>query len=326
MPANGNRALVCRRDGQAPAVGSCPAAALPGPTAVSMSDTFFYWVFQSHPDWILELQPDLAAAEAAGDAAGAAGSAGGYRFSAPVLKEREYRLDGLFLPPPQRPDLPAVILEAQMAADPGFLRRLYAESGRWLQQASSIDHWRVVVICPHRSLNFGRPQAVAEFVRERVHWIELEPAATDPTASPLLRALALLVQPEEQVPASSAALRQQVAGTDQALPLADVIAAIVITRFNGRSLKELCAMGGITLEDFSQSVAYREIFGQGRLEGRQEGELDLTLRQLRRRCGLLDPDHEAGIRALSLERLEALAEALLDFKSPADLVAWLAAG
>ena len=292
-----------------------------------MSDKLFYWVFQSHPDWILELQPDLvAAAGLAGDAAGATGSAAGYRFSAPVLKEREYRLDGLFLPPPQLPELPAVILEAQMAADPGFLRRLYAESGRWLQQASTIDHWRVVVICPNRSLNFGRPQAVAEFVRERVHWIELEPAATDSTAPPLLRALALLVQPEEQVPASSTALRQQVAGTDQAGALADVIAAIVITRFNGRSLKELCAMGGITLEDFSQSVAYREIFGQGRQEGRQEGELEMALRLLRRRCGAISAEQEDRIRALSLERLEALAEALLDFKSPADLVAWLAAG
>ncbi len=288
-----------------------------------MSDKLFYWVFQSHPDWILELQPDLvAAAGLAGDAAGAAGSAAGYRFSAPVLKEREYRLDGLFLPPPQLPELPAVILEAQMAADPGFLRRLYAESGRWLQQASTIDHWRVVVICPNRWINFGRLRAVAEFVRERVHWIELEPATTDPTAPPLLRALALLVQPEEQVPASSAAIRQQVAGTDQAGALADVIAAIVITRFNGRSLEELCAMGGITLEDFSQSVAYQEIFGQGR----QEGELEMALRLLRRRCGAISAEQEAGIRALSLERLEALAEALLDFNSPADLVAWLAVG
>ena len=66
------------------------------------------------------------------------------------------------------------------------------------------------------------------------------------------------------MPPSSAAIRQEVVGTDQARPLADVIAAIVISRFNGRSLKELCAMGGITLEDFSQSVAYREIYGQGR--------------------------------------------------------------
>ena len=83
------------------------------------------------------------------------------------------------------------------------------------------------------------------------------------------------------MPASSTALRQQEAGTDQALPLADVIAAIVIRRFNGRSLAELCAMGGITLDDFSQSVAYREIFGLGR--------------------------QEAPIRALPPKRLEAAA-------------------
>jgi hypothetical protein len=47
-----------------------------------------------------------------------------------VLKEREYRLDGLFLPPPERPDLPALILEAHMAPDGGFLRRLFAECAR----------------------------------------------------------------------------------------------------------------------------------------------------------------------------------------------------
>jgi hypothetical protein len=51
-------------------------------------------------------------------------------------------------------------------------------------------------------------------------------------------------------------------------------------------------------------------------------------------CGALSAEQEANIRALSLERLEALAVgeafsagfALLDFKSPAELVAWLAAG
>jgi predicted transposase YdaD len=108
--------------------------------------------------------------------------------------------------------------------------------------------------------------------------------------------------------------------------LEDVIFAFVITSFNGRSLEELCAMGGITLKDFTQSVAYREIFGQGRLEGRQEGELSVALRQLRRRCGELNQRQEARIRALSLARLEALAEALLDFKGSTDLEAWLEAG
>ena len=68
------------------------------------------------------------------------------------------------------------------------------------------------------------------------------------------------------MPTSSTALRQEVADTDQALPLADVITAIVISRFNCRLLKGLCAMGGITLDDLSQGVVYQEIFGQGLLE------------------------------------------------------------
>ena len=284
---------------------------------MSTSDKLFFWMFQNHPDSLLRLLRDLPA------------DATGYRFSAPALKEREYRLDGLFLPPENRPDLPAVILEAQMAADPGFLRRLYTESSRWLQQQPEIDKWRVVVICPQRGLNFGRPVAVAEFIQERVRWIELLPAAADPTAVPLLQALALLVQPEEQIPASAAAIRARVAGTAEEKEMADVIAAILVTRFNGRSIQEICAMGGITLEEFSQTVAYREIFGQGRQEGRQEGreegELDLALRLLRHRCGQLSAEQQALIRALSLSQLEALADALLDFQGADDLNAWLAA-
>jgi len=35
-----------------------------------------------------------------------------------------------------------------MAADGGFLRRLYAETARLVQQEPTIHHWRVVVLCP----------------------------------------------------------------------------------------------------------------------------------------------------------------------------------
>jgi hypothetical protein len=43
-------------------------------------------------------------------------------------------------------------------------------------------------------------------------------------------------------------------------------------------------MGGITLEDFTQSVAYREIHGHGLQEGRQEA-IALVCRLLVRHCG-----------------------------------------
>ena len=47
-------------------------------------------------------------------------------------------------------------------------------------------------------------------------------------------------------------------------------------------------------------------------------------RQLNRRCGPLSEANTAQIRALPLEQLEALADALLDFQGPTNLVAWLA--
>jgi predicted transposase YdaD len=115
----------------------------------------------------------------------------------------------------------------------------------------------------------------------------------------------------------------------------DVIAAILLPRFNGRYISEICAIGGITLDDFSSSVAYKEIFGLGLEEGRQEGWQEdrvegrqteataLTLRQLQRRFGALPSDQRARIQFLTLSLLEALAEALLDFQTPDNLTACL---
>jgi predicted transposase YdaD len=110
--------------------------------------------------------------------------------------------------------------------------------------------------------------------------------------------------------------------------IADATVAILLARFTTRPIPEICAMGGITLEDFTQSVAYKEIFGLGEERGREQGlktgELELTMRLLQRRCGGLTPSQDARIRALPLPQLEALAEALLDFQAADDLEAWLA--
>jgi predicted transposase/invertase (TIGR01784 family) len=63
---------------------------------------------------------------------------------------------------------------------------------------------------------------------------------------------------------------------------------------------------------------------QGRQEGRQQGEADLVLRLLQCRIGLIDHELEVRIRSLSVEQLEALGEALLDFTQPDELLIWLA--
>jgi len=76
-------------------------------------------------------------------------------------------------------------------------------------------------------------------------------------------------------------------------------------------------MGSITASEFTQSVAYREIFGHGlqmgEAKGRQEEAAAMALRLLNRRCGPLNETTTTRIEALPLEQLEALAYALLDF-------------
>ncbi len=280
------------------------------------SDKLFFWLFQERTERLLPLVasilPDME----------------GYSFTAPVIKEREVRLDGLFLPPPaQLHERPALIMEAQMAANPEFFLRLYNASSLLLRhqyrQGQPVRYWRVLVICPSRDLNFGDPQPVSEFLRERVLWIELAPERMPPSAPPLQKALSLLLLPEQQLAASAAAIRRQAAATPLAGEMDDVIAAILLSRFNGRSITDICAMGGITLDDFTNSVAYKEIFGRGVEEGRQAEAAAMSLRLLQRHCGPLSPEQQTRIQALPLAELEALADALLDFQGAADLTAWL---
>lgn len=66
---------------------------------------------------------------------------------------------------------------------------------------------------------------------------------------------------------------------------------------------------------------------QAKQEGREEGIIDgekrLVMRQLNRRLGEIDASLIERIRGLSIEQLENLGEALLDFSEVADLEAWL---
>ncbi len=81
-------------------------------------------------------------------------------------------------------------------------------------------------------------------------------------------------------------------------------------------------------EIMRESVIYQDILQQGlqqgRREGKQEGEVDLITRQLTRRLGEVDSLLIERIRELSLDRLEELGVALLDFSNAADLMAWFA--
>jgi len=62
---------------------------------------------------------------------------------------------------------------------------------------------------------------------------------------------------------------------------------------------------------------------QGLRQGREQGEKSLVLRQLERLLGKLPTRTRKQIEKLGLEQLEALGEALVEFKSERDLTNWL---
>ena len=159
-----------------------------------------------------------------------------------------------------------------------FLSRPYEFSAPLLK-GRPIRHGQAVVICPSRELKFGDPTPARESVERRLVWIELAPERLPPTAPPLQRALGMVRLPEEQLPACSKAIRTEAAGSSLDSEIDDVIAAILVTRFSGRTAAEICAMGGITASA-------------------------LTLRLLPHRCGALTPSQRGRSQALSLTTLD----------------------
>ena len=94
-------------------------------------------------------------------------------------------------------------------------------------------------------------------------------------------------------------------------------------------------IAGIPTDQLLHTRAAQGLLDWDRQEGGQEGEVqgeargrateaaEGTLRLLNRRCGPLNEATAASIQALPLQQLEALAEALLDFRGSSDLAFWL---
>ena len=289
------------------------------------TDHWFYGLFQSAPDLVALLLPQGSSAapslgpDAPGDAL--------YRFEAPELKAANHRLDGAFWPRSAdtgTAEQPVVLLEVQMQGKPEFKHRLGAQSFRFLQLHPQVEHLAVVVLVPHQRLNLGParlPQQLQAFV-DGVLWLSLEELGQQADLDPLLSLLTLPVRPEAELQASS----QQI--LDRRPDLLSAVQTILLERLPLLTREELMEFATIPAKDLRHTRVAQEWIEEGRQEGEARGRAAeaavVTLRLLNRRCGPLSNATTARIQALQLERLEALAEALLDFSGPADLAAWLA--
>jgi predicted transposase/invertase (TIGR01784 family) len=284
------------------------------------TDSIFYQLFLTYPALFFELigqPPELATA---------------YEFKSVELKQTAFRIDGVFLPASTTSTRPVYFGEVQFQKDPLLYHRFFAEIFLYLRQNPTTPDWQGVLIYPQRGIEPDESRLYRSLLSsaqvQSIYLDELE-ATDEPSLG--LGIIQLIVQPParagEQVRQLLQQLDREEIGRLSRREIIELIETIVVYKFPRLSRREIEAM--LNLSELKQTRVYQEAKQEGReegqQEGRQEGQLTLIVRQLTRRFGTLEPEVQAQVQELSLNRLEELGEALLDFSSAADLADWLQA-
>ena len=283
------------------------------------TDKWFYELFLSQPGMLAELLPGIDASWT-------------FIYSAPVIKEREFRFDGVFTPVSDDPLVPIVFAEVQMQTDENFYRRYFAEIFLYLEQYEVSRSWQGLLILPSRGLNFGAELPYQELLEHRVTRLYLQDLKEESDLSPNLALLQLLVTDRNQSADLGRALLEKAETEIEFERRLSLIETILANKFPDLTKEMIMQILDLKQMDITQSLFYQEIIQEGRQkglqegrqEGRQEGEAGLVIRLLRRRLGQLADNHVEQIQKLSVPQLEDLGEALLDYTEMADLVGFLA--
>jgi len=269
-------------------------------------DSIFYQLFQQSPSLLFELLNNTPP------------NAANYRFDSVAVKEPKFEIDGVFLPPDTGEPGVVFLCEVQFQRDDRLYERLFGEAFLYFyRNRDRFSNWQAVVIYPSRSLEQSNIEPYRTLLESyQVHRVFLNELG-DIRQLPLGVALMVLTTLKEDEAATEARAlvnRSQASGEapQQKRAIIDMIATIVVYKFTNLSRQEVERMLGINLQE---TRVYQE--------AKAEEARSLVLRQLTRRVGELPEALRSPLDSLSLEQLEALGEALLDFSTIADLQHWL---
>jgi predicted transposase/invertase (TIGR01784 family) len=275
-------------------------------------DSIFYKLFQQSPTLLFDL---LATPPV---------NASGYRFDSVAVKEPKFEIDGVFLPPETSNAGIIYFCEVQFQKDERLYERLFGEAFLYFyRNRERYSDWQAVVIYPTRSIEQSDTHPYRSLLNsDQVHRVFLNELGEIRQLPLGIALMVLTIVEEEQAPEEAryllARAEQEVSEPERSRAIINMIATIIVYKFTNLSRREVEAMLGMRLEE---SRVYRE----AKEEGRQQEAANLVLRQLSRRCGELSQELRVRISNLPLSVLEDLSEALLDFNSLDDFLAWLEA-
>ena len=276
------------------------------------TDKWFYELFLTQPGMLAELVPGIAAEWE-------------FKYSAPVIKEKEFRLDGVFEPVSDDPLIPMVFAEAQMQSDPRFYGRYFSQVFQYLYQYEVQREWRGLLILPSRGRNFGTELPYQDLLSQRITRLYLSDLKHQQGLTANLALLQLLVTNQQSSAEIGKAILKTANTEAEFERCLSLIETILVNRFPNLTQEMIMQILDLKQMDITKSRFYQEVIQEGRLQGLeqglQRGEAQLVIRLLDRRFGLSASDRER-ILGLPISQLENLSEALLDFTDIADLAAW----
>lgn len=285
-------------------------------------DSIFYVLFQQSPSLLFELLTTPPA------------DAESYRFDSVAVKEPTFEIDGVFLPPETGTPGVVYLCEVQFQRDEQLYERLFGELFLYFyRNRDRFQDWQAVVIYPSRNIEQSQLQPYRVLLdSDKVHRVYLDELG-DIAQLPLGVALMVLTRIKEtEAPEAARSLlarsQQEIVEPRASRAIIELLTTIMVYKFTHLNRQEVEAMLGITLQQtrvYQEAKQEGEQIGEqrGRQEGRREEARSLILRQLMRRVGTIPEVSLAQVNDLSLDSLESLSEALLDFTAIADLDTWL---
>jgi predicted transposase/invertase (TIGR01784 family) len=228
------------------------------------TDTLFYQLFQEFP-WIFFqlIQREQINLNA-------------YQFIAPEIKQRSFRLDGLFTTAEEYSDQPLYFVEVQFYQETDFYDRLFPSIFLYFSQYKPVNpEWFTIVIFDRTSNDVAIPPRYQELANQRLQRIYLDQMPEGVQSNIGLGILKLVVEAESNAGELARNLiertKQEFTDTTSQKQLLELIETIVIYKFPQLSYQEIEAM--LNLEEIKQTRVYQD----AKSEGLQQGKLEQKL-------------------------------------------------
>ncbi|MEH1855119.1 MAG: Rpn family recombination-promoting nuclease/putative transposase [Nostoc sp.] len=238
-------------------------------------DAIFYTIFKRVPELFFELveQPPPEAAS--------------YRFESVEVKEPTFRIDGVFLPPPDATSQTIFFAEVQFQRDELLYHRFFTESMLYMyRNASLYDDWYGVIILQSRSLEPEKTTIHRSLLNSsQVQRIYLDELGSPDEQKVGISLMQLTIASETKMVQEAKRLIERVQQEQITVlvkkEIIDVITTIAVYKFANLSREEVEAMLGVKLEE---TRVYQEAKQEGielglelgREQGREQVKLEVV--------------------------------------------------